>query len=150
MIDKRIKSTIISLSWKFSTFKEFIDNYSQSIMKKYCRVCLISLFCCLWFFLGCNRSSDEETTNNASETQRVTEVKTAEAKTGRIVNTISTTGTVVARRETRIRPKVSGRIESILVDEGDNVDAEQVLVRLEQEDFLLAKHYGRKSLLAEF
>jgi HlyD family secretion protein len=65
---------------------------------------------------------------------------------GRIDRTIVTTGTVFAIRETRISPKVSGRIEAILVDEGDPVEVDQVLIRLRQEDFRLAKNQAEAAL----
>jgi len=102
----------------------------------------------LFMLWGCNSSSQQSETDDVQKTDavRVTPVKTVAAHVGRMVNTITTTGTVFAIREARISPKVSGRIAAILVKEGDLVDANQELVRLEQQDFLLAQHRADAAL----
>ena len=47
---------------------------------------------------------------------------------GTIENSISTTGSVLPRNRLEVKPPVSGRIEEILVKEGDQVKAGQILV----------------------
>ena len=102
--------------------------------------------CALWLFCSCQNVQEQESEQKTDADTRVTLVRTAEATLGRIDRTISTTGTVFAIRETRISPKVSGSIEAILVDEGDPIEADQVLMRLRQEDFRLAKNQAEAAL----
>lgn len=107
-------------------------------MKNFCILGLFVVFCSFCLFIGCSQDKKEQAGEVKQE--RITEVRIASATVGRIVNTISTTGTVFAICETRIRPKISGRIDKILADEGDTVAEDQILVRLEQEDFVLAQN----------
>jgi macrolide-specific efflux system membrane fusion protein len=55
-------------------------------------------------------------------------VKEVQPKIGTIQNTISTTGTVLPRNRLEVKPPVNGRIDEILVKEGDKVKAGQILV----------------------
>ena len=106
---------------------------------------VISFLWCVTLLWGCDNT--QNTSNGETvEEQHVTEVRVADATTGRIVNQISATGTVVAFRKTGIRPKVSGRIEAFFVSEGEQVEKDQVLAHLEQQDFLLAKHQAEAAL----
>jgi membrane fusion protein, macrolide-specific efflux system len=54
-------------------------------------------------------------------------VKEVNAKLGTIQTIISTTGTVLPKNRLEVRPPVSGRIESILVKEGQKVSSGQTL-----------------------
>ena len=56
---------------------------------------------------------------------------------GTIVSEVMGTGTLEARVKTTISPKISGRIESVLVDQGDKVAAGQLLVRLDDAELTL-------------
>jgi macrolide-specific efflux system membrane fusion protein len=62
--------------------------------------------------------------NPKSDTQVIREVKPS---TGSIYNIISTTGTVYPKNRLEVIPPVSGRVESILVKEGDDVVSGQLL-----------------------
>lgn len=53
---------------------------------------------------------------------------------GEMVYEVMGTGTLEARVKSTISPKISGRIEGLLVDQGDRVEAGQVLVRLDDAD----------------
>ena len=53
---------------------------------------------------------------------------------GAIVAEVMGTGTLEARVKSTISPKISGRIEEILADQGDRVKAGQPLVRLDEEE----------------
>jgi RND family efflux transporter MFP subunit len=53
---------------------------------------------------------------------------------GEIVAEVMGTGTLEARLKSTISPKISGRIEEILADQGDRVKAGQPLVRLNGEE----------------
>ncbi len=53
---------------------------------------------------------------------------------GELVYEVMGTGTLEARVKSTISPKIAGRIERLLVDQGDRVEAGQVLVRLDDAD----------------
>jgi RND family efflux transporter MFP subunit len=53
---------------------------------------------------------------------------------GTVVAETMGTGTLEARVKATISPKISGRIVALLVDQGDRVEAGQVLVRLDDSD----------------
>jgi len=61
-------------------------------------------------------------------------VESIAIKTGPITEEIMGTGTLEAHIHTTISPKISGRIEQVLVDEGDKVIKGQKLVLLDDED----------------
>ncbi|HBJ38231.1 MAG TPA: efflux RND transporter periplasmic adaptor subunit [Planctomycetaceae bacterium] len=54
---------------------------------------------------------------------------------GPVVHSVLGTGTLEARVRTTISPKISGRIAEVLVDQGSLVTADQLLVRLDDQDF---------------
>lgn len=54
--------------------------------------------------------------------------------TGPVVRSVMGTGTLEARIRTTISPKIQGRIAEVLVDQGAQVKAGQLLVRLDDED----------------
>ncbi len=53
---------------------------------------------------------------------------------GPIVAEVMGTGTLEARVEATISPKISSRVQEILVDQGDSVTAGEVLVRLDEDE----------------
>lgn len=53
---------------------------------------------------------------------------------GQMIYEVMGTGTLEARVKCTISPKISGRIEKLLVDQGDRVEAGQLLVRLDDAD----------------
>lgn len=55
-------------------------------------------------------------------------------KYGPIVSEVMGTGTLEARIDVTVSPKISGRIEEVLVDQGGQVTAGSLLVRLEDSD----------------
>ena len=67
---------------------------------------------------------------------RLSPVKVTEHRVsrGQIVAEVLGTGTLEARVETTVSPKISGRIAEILVDQGDRVKINTVLVRLDDEE----------------
>lgn len=105
----------------------------------------VFVLCCCVLMTGCGDGGNEEA-EQTHEDLAVTEVRVAEAEIGQIVETISATGNVFALHESRIHSKVAGRVEQIPADEGDRVVKGQVLIRLEQEDFVLAKSRAEAAL----
>ncbi len=62
------------------------------------------------------------------------EVEVHTVERGEIVAETLGTGTLEARVQTTIGPKIGGRIFEMLVDQGDRVEAGQLLVRLDDEE----------------
>lgn len=69
----------------------------------------------------------------AAEDDPVLEVTTARVRRGSILQRIAAPGSLMALRESRIGPEVSGRIERIFVSEGDRVEAGAPLFQIERE-----------------
>ncbi len=61
-------------------------------------------------------------------------IKEISPTTGTIQNFISTTGTVLPKNRLEVKPPVNGRIESILVQEGEDVKTGQVLAWMSSTD----------------
>lgn len=55
-------------------------------------------------------------------------------ESGEIVAEVMGTGTLEARVKSTISPEIAGRIESLLVDQGDKVKAGQTLFTLDDSD----------------
>jgi len=68
----------------------------------------------------------------------VIEVETARIRRGSVLQRISAPGSIAARRESRIGPEVGGRIQRILVKEGDRVATGDPLFQIETEPYELA------------
>lgn len=73
-----------------------------------------------------------------SPAEPVARVETALVRRGSILQRISAPGSLVAKRESRIGPEVTGRIERIHVSEGDRVEAGEPLFRIDPEPYALA------------
>ncbi len=61
-------------------------------------------------------------------------VRTHVVQTGPLLAEVLGTGTLEARRQAVISPEIAGRITEVSVDQGNRVQAGQVLVRLDDED----------------
>ncbi len=61
-------------------------------------------------------------------------VKQHQVEQGEIVSKVMGTGTLEARVKTTISPKISGRIGTVLVDQGERISAGSLLVQLEDEE----------------
>lgn len=80
-------------------------------------VVLVLVICGAWFLF--NRSG-----TNSSNKEMIREVHPF---VGKIEKIISTTGTVLPKNRLEIKPPVNGRVESVLVQEGEKVKAGQIL-----------------------
>ena len=96
---------------------------------------------------GCqNSGSEEKITPAAIKVVEPTTVKVVKVKRGDISVPISTTGTIFPEHESKIGPKISGTIEIVYVDEGDQVRKGQPLVQLDQENLLIAVRQGQAAV----
>lgn len=80
---------------------------------------------------GCNQA--KSTINSSSAAEVAIPVEIARAKTGAISSSYRTTTTLAARAEAEVMAKSSGIVHQILVEEGDQVVAGQLLAVLENE-----------------
>lgn len=104
--------------------------------KKYRNILVLTLIMMLTVgIVGCG-SEDE----NASKEQKQGQenngipVETIAAETGEIVNYITVTGNAEAVQKTQLTPELQETVEKINVNEGQEVEAGDVLVRLDQTD----------------
>jgi HlyD family secretion protein len=58
---------------------------------------------------------------------------TARVERGRLERIVVATGTIEPETQVEVRPRVAGIVERILVEEGDRVEPEQVLLEIERE-----------------
>jgi HlyD family secretion protein len=70
------------------------------------------------------------------------------AQKGEIVAEVMGTGTLEARVQTVVSSKISGRIVQMLADQGDRVEAGQVLVRLDDSELVQQVEIARSALAA--
>jgi HlyD family secretion protein len=61
------------------------------------------------------------------------DVATAVAERGTLERIVVATGTIEPEKEVQVRPRVAGIIERIAIEEGDRVEAGQVLLEIERE-----------------
>jgi len=92
---------------------------------------------------GCDFFKQEK---KPSKEERVANVKVFKVKKGDIASYISATGTLEPNHESRIGPKVEGRIEKIYVDEGDFVEEGTPLIKLEQDTYIIEKKRAEAEL----
>jgi membrane fusion protein, macrolide-specific efflux system len=60
--------------------------------------------------------------------------QTVEAKTGMIEQTVDATGSILPLNRVEVKPPIGGRIEKLLVDEGDKVQTGQILAWMSSTD----------------
>ena len=98
---------------------------------------LFPIFCIfIMAGLGCSSSASKESKNKKME--EVIPVQVARIRKVPMRLEVVTVGTVLPIQEVVVTPKIAGKIEKIFVKESDFVNADQVLVKLEQIDFILA------------
>ena len=82
------------------------------------------------------------------EEQRKNPVRLSVIKEGEITKDISFTGTIRSRDIVEILPKISGRVESVYVREGDKVTKGQVIIQQDNADLKAQLAQARASLQA--
>jgi len=93
---------------------------------------------------GCQNSDSEEMiTPKESKVVKPATVKVSKVKRGNISVPLVATGTIFPKYESKIGPKISGTIETVYVDEGDEVGKGKILVKLDQESLLIAVRQGQ-------
>lgn len=99
---------------------------------------IISFFALLIALYACsNESGAGKSQRDLAASNELYIVKVSKVKRGNIASFISATGTLLAKKESKLSANVSAKIDEIYVNEGDRIEKGQKLVKLEQTDFLL-------------
>jgi RND family efflux transporter MFP subunit len=90
---------------------------------------------------GCQFSNSEEenTTAVRKVVAQIPTVKVTTVNRADISVPILSTGTVLPDHESKIGPKISGTVEEVYVEEGDQVAEGQTLAQLDQKDFFITE-----------
>jgi len=104
----------------------------------------LTLLICLMFIAGCG----EKASGNSKPTVPMRQVSVTPAQKGDLAETLSLTGTLNAIQEVKITSKIPGRVEKVLVGEGNPVKAGDVLIRLEQDELELAVKQAEAAVAA--
>lgn len=94
--------------------------------------------------VGCNRGKTEA--ENKNEKQRIIPVEVVKVKKRDVISYVAATGTICPKLESKVGPRISGRIEKIYADEGDEVKEGDVLIKLEQQELIIAKDQAEATL----
>ena len=97
--------------------------------------------------IGCeNFNSDEKIQPPARKGNDLPTVRVAAVRRGDISVPIFATGTIFPQHESKIGPKISGTLEAVYVDEGDEVTKGQILAKLDQQNILIGKRQCEASV----
>lgn len=124
-------------------------NIMSDIRRPVAAACLSAL-CLSLFVAGCSKDSDspvaaaEQGAEDASEF--AVSVKVATVVRAGIKSTIHAVGTVEAVNQAKISAKIPGKVEQVLAEEGDRVEAGQALLCLEKTDLMLAVRQAEAAL----
>jgi len=96
---------------------------------------------------ACSGSSSQAKVKEAgAKDERPHTVKTAVVRQGEISRTVDVNGTLAAQDEVAVAFKVSGRIDRMNVDLGDQINAGQVIASVDKTDFRLAVDQAEAAL----
>jgi len=97
---------------------------------------------------GCgNPNSQEEASTTVSKAiEQPPAVVVTKVKRGDISIPVFATGTMFPDYESKVGPRISGTIEIVHVDEGDEVKKGQTLAQMDQKDLLIAVRQGRAAV----
>lgn len=93
---------------------------------------LLPVFCISLLVTAC-QNADATPSADSTEQPAATTVEVIHAERGTMHASLSTTTIFEAYQEADITPRVSGIVEAVLVDEGDEVVAGQILAELDKE-----------------
>lgn len=115
-------------------------------MKQKYRVIIYSFILIGMFtYLGCGRNS-RSNPNNKKDDDLVVPVEIAAVTSGDIAAYFSGTATIEAEEETEVVAKVGGVVEKILVEEGDFVNAGDILAKLDDEQIAVQLAQAKANL----
>ncbi len=92
-------------------------------------LCLIYLLA----FTSCNKKNQAGSADRTKKAVPVAvEIKVAQPEM--LLNTLSSTGTILANEKAEIRPEISGRVIQILFEEGELVQKNKLLIKMNDSD----------------
>ncbi|MDY6842887.1 MAG: efflux RND transporter periplasmic adaptor subunit [Thermodesulfobacteriota bacterium] len=115
--------------------------------QKFITSVMVSVY--LLFFVvlcGCRDGNTDILNNLESKLNDEASVKVERVMIGDIADLIITTGTIFPEKESKVGPKLSGRVEKVYVEEGDTIREGEILVKIEQTEFLIAEKEAKASL----
>jgi RND family efflux transporter MFP subunit len=95
---------------------------------------------------ACNPAPTPPPPSARSSAESVVDVEAAALRRGAISQRVSASGSVVARRESRIGAEISGTIVRVLVSEGDRVEAGAPLFEIDPAPFAMALRQANAGL----
>lgn len=104
----------------------------------------LAAFCSYLCFSGCSKNPEKSAA--ASESEFAVSVKVAPVARSGIRSTIHAVGVVKALNQAKISAKIPGKVERILAEEGDGVEAGQTLLRVEKIDLVLTVRQAQAAL----
>jgi RND family efflux transporter MFP subunit len=110
--------------------------------KKTLTLCLMAL-CLIVMATGCSKDTENpaDAAVENSEAEKTAEyavsVKVAPVERAGVKSTIRAVGAVTATKQAKISAKIPGKVEKVLAEEGDRVEAGQALLCLEKVDLQL-------------
>jgi HlyD family secretion protein len=111
---------------------------------KKCAVLVVASLVFLSTSIGCNKGKTE--TENKGEGQTAVPVEVITVERRDVISYVAATGTICPKLESKVGPRISGRIEKVYADEGDEVKEGEVLIKLEQEELKIAKNQAEAAL----
>lgn len=108
---------------------------------------LFSIIVLLVLLTAWRRRDADDTDERDSSDQRAAPVEVANVRTGRLDRTRSFSGTLTASAETRVAPKISGRIARIQVDLSDPVERGEEVAVLDDAEFAQAVNSAQADLV---
>jgi len=110
-------------------------------MRKFSPITLVSLLSLALFLAACGGTPAEESEAQAApaqleEVEVGTPVEVADVDTGDIALVFSYAGNLQSKDEVSLMPAASGRVESILVEVGDEVKADDPIVTIERDRYI--------------
>jgi RND family efflux transporter MFP subunit len=109
-------------------------------------LCGISVLLALLIVACENFNSDEKIQPPPRKGDDLPTVTVAVVQRRDISVPIFTTGTIFPQHESKIGPKISGTLEAVYVDEGDEVKGGHILAKLDQEIILIGKRQCEASV----
>jgi len=108
-------------------------------MNRFIPVVMILLFGAAMFTTACQSEATKQPVAQAAaaEEEKVIPVEVAEVRTGPMVLVLSYAGTLQAKDNLNIIPGANGRIESVLVEVGDEVKAGDPIAIVEDDTYLV-------------
>ena len=94
--------------------------------------------------VGCSRENSDGSSGHAGESK--TRVEVISAEKGDLSTCLSLTGTLAPLQDVKITTKLPGKVDKVLVQEGDRVKVGDILIQLEQDELILGLKQAEAAL----